>query len=132
MSDKKETFTYSYSSRQQEEIKKIRQKYLPEEDSKLEQLRKLDSGVTKKGMILSLTVGIISALILGVGMCCTMLWADRFFVLGIIVGIIGIAGVAAAYPIYNHITKKEREKIAPQILKLTDELTHQSDRDNNR
>lgn len=126
MNDKKETFTYSYSATQQEEINNIRQKYLPQKDDKMEQLRRLDSGVTKKGMIASLSVGVISALILGVGMCCTMLWADKYFVLGIIVGIIGIAGVIAAYPIYNHITKKEREKVAPQILKLTDELTHQN------
>ena len=40
----------------------------------------------------------------------------------IIVGIIGIALVGCAYPIYNHITQKEREKIAPEIIRLTDEL----------
>lgn len=132
MNDKKETFTYSYSAKQQEEINNIRQKYLPQKDDKMEQLRKLDSSVTQKGMIASLTIGIISALIFGVGMCCTMVWADKFFVLGIIVGIIGIAGIIAAYPIYNYITKKEREKAAPQILKLTDELTHQNNTDNDR
>lgn len=125
MDDKNETFTYSYSSKQQEEINSIRRKYMPKEDDKMEKLRRLDASVTNKGMIASLSVGIISALVLGIGMCCTMLWADRFFIVGIIVGIIGIAGVASAFPIYNHITKKERKKIAPQILELTDELTQQ-------
>ena len=42
--------------------------------------------------------------------------------LGIIIGIIGIVLVCVAYPIYNRIVKKEREKIAPEIIRLTDEL----------
>lgn len=43
-------------------------------------------------------------------------------IIGIIVGIVGIAGVAAAYPLCVYITKKERQRIAPEILKLSDEL----------
>lgn len=125
MENNNETFTYSYSSKQQEEINEIRKKYLPQEDNKMDRLRKLDASVTKKGMVVSLSMGVISALILGIGMCCTMVWAEKLFAAGIVVGIIGIAGVAAAYPIYNRITKKERERIAPQILELTDELTQQ-------
>ncbi|MGN0587177.1 MAG: hypothetical protein ACI4JF_07820 [Oscillospiraceae bacterium] len=118
----KETFSYTYSAREQEEIKKIREKYTPKESDKMEQLRKLDRQVTNKGMIISITFGVIGALVLGMGMCCTMLWADRFFVAGIIVGIVGIAAISAAFPLYTHITKKEREKIAPEIIRLTDEL----------
>ncbi|MGN1415386.1 MAG: hypothetical protein ACI4XF_00950 [Oscillospiraceae bacterium] len=118
----KETFTYRYSAVEQDEIKKIRQKYLPEESDKMAQLRKLDHSVTRKGMAVSISVGVVGTLLLGVGMCCTMVWADSFFVLGIIVGIIGIAILSAAYPLYSHITKKEREKIAPEIIRLTDEL----------
>lgn len=118
----KETFTYTYSAKQQDEVKKIREKYMPKEEDKMEQLRRLDRSVTRKGTMVSIIVGIISALILGVGMCCTMVWGGKLFVLGIIVGIIGIAGVSAACPLYNYITKKEREKIAPEIIRLTDEL----------
>lgn len=121
MDDK--NFTYSYSADRQEEINAIREKYAPKADDKMEQLRKLDQGVTKKGMIISVIFGVIGALLLGVGMCCTMMWADKFFALGIIVGIIGIAIIAAAYPIHNKITKREKERIAPLIIKLTDDLT---------
>lgn len=122
MEEKKETFTYTYSAKQQEEIKNIRQKYLPKEEDKMDQLLKLDESVTKPGMITALIVGIISVLILGVGMCCTMVWADTMFIPGIIIGIIGIAGVMSAYPLYTNITKKQREKLAPEIIRLTDEL----------
>lgn len=123
MNENSKTFNYTYSADQQDEIKKIREKYAPptHEENKMERLRRLDESTTKPGMVVSLIVGIISCLVLGVGMCCTMVWTD-LFVLGIIVGIIGIAGVISAYPIYNHITKKQREKLAPEILRLTDEL----------
>ena len=124
MEEKKETFNYTYSAAQQEEIKSIREKYMrptPEED-KMERLRRLDASVTRPGTIVSLMVGIISALILGIGMCCTMVWAETLFIPGIFIGIIGIAGVIAAYPVYDYITKKQREKLAPEILRLSDEL----------
>ena len=120
----KETFSYTYSAAQQEEIKKIREKYLPKEADKMEQLRRLDAGVAKKGTIISLAAGIIGALVLGMGMCCCLVWTE-LFVLGIIVGIIGIAAISLAYPIYNYVTKKERERIAPRIIQLTDELMKQ-------
>lgn len=122
MENRNESFEFSYSAKQHDEIKKIREKYVPKEEDKMEQLRRLDESVTKKGTLYSLILGIISALVLGVGMCCCMVWGDRLFILGIIVGIIGIAGVSLAYPLYMRITKKERERIAPEIIKLTDEL----------
>lgn len=119
--ENKETFSYTYSAKEQEEIKKIREKYVPKEADKMEQLRRLDAGVTQKGTAISLVVGIIGALILGTGMSMCMVWTE-LFVLGIIVGIVGIVMVSAAYPLYSYVTKKEREKIAPEIIRLTDEL----------
>ena len=116
----KETFTYTYSAKEKKEIEKIRSKYVPNENDKMEQLRRLDAGVTKKGTVWSLIIGIIGSLILGVGMCCAMLW--NMYIIGSGVGILGIALVALAYPVYTAITKKEREKIAPEIIRLTDEL----------
>lgn len=117
-----EAFQYTYSAKEQEELKQIRSKYIPKEESKLEQLRRLDAGATKKGMVRALTVGILGTLILGVGMCCTMVWAEALFFPGILIGVVGIFLVSAAYPLYARTTKKEREKIAPEILRLTDEL----------
>lgn len=123
MDEKKETFNYTYSASQQQEIRRIREKYMPptQEEDKMERLRKLDTGVTKPGTIVSLIVGIISALIFGVGMCCTMVWTD-LFIPGIVIGIIGLVGIVSAYPLYVHITKKQRAKVAPEIMRLTDEL----------
>lgn len=114
------SFEYTYSAPRQEEIKRIREKYLPKEEDKMEQLRRLDGGVTQKATLVSLVVGIISTLILGVGMCCCLVW--ELFVLGVVVGIVGMVGVAAAYPVYIRVVTREREKVAPEILRLTDEL----------
>jgi hypothetical protein len=54
-----------------------------------------------------------------------MVWADRYFVVGIIIGIIGLAGAVSALPLYNYITARKREKLAPIIIKLSEELSNQ-------
>jgi hypothetical protein len=116
------SFNYTYSAKEQEEIKRIRDKYISKEADKMEQLRLLDKSVTQKATAKALVVGIISSLIMGVGMCCCMVWAGVWFIPGIVIGILGIAGVSMAYPVYKKNLIKERERIAPEILQLSDEL----------
>lgn len=116
------SFNYTYCAKNREEVKSIRKKYIPQEEDKMQQLRRLDASVYNKATIRSLVFGIIGALVMGTGMSCCMVWADSLFIPGIIVGIIGIALVCLAYPLYNSTLKKEREKIAPEIIRLTDEL----------
>jgi uncharacterized membrane protein YuzA (DUF378 family) len=123
MSKNQATFQYTYSAKQQEEIRRIREKYIAKEENKMEQLRRLDESATKPATVAALALGIISALVMGVGMCCTMVWAGKWFVPGIVIGIIGLCGVGAAYPLYQAMTKKRRAKIAPEILRLTEELS---------
>ena len=126
----KETFNYTYSAKEQEEIKAIRKKYaVPEEtEDKMAQLRRLDAGVYSKATTAALVVGIIGALIMGIGMSLVMTEIGAFLgtvmamIVGIILGVIGIILVCLAYPLYNRTLKKEREKIAPEIIRLTDEL----------
>lgn len=121
-SNTSESFRYTYSAKEQEEIKKIREKYIPKEENKMEQLRRLDQEVTRKGTSYSILIGVIGSLLLGLGMSCIMVWQGIWFIPGIIIGVIGMAIVAAAYPVYNIVTKREREKIAPEIIRLTEEL----------
>ena len=120
-------FEYTYSAQQQREVEAIRKEYLPKEEDKMEQLRKLHAIPTQKAQSASIAIGIIGALILGTGMslCMTELGAvlgSFSTVLGILVGLVGIVMVALAYPMYSRTLKKEREKIAPEILRLADEL----------
>lgn len=127
MEEKREIFHYTYSARQQEEIKNIRKKYAAPEEDKMEQLRRLDQQTARKARARAITLGVIGALILGAGMSLAMtelsgLPAGVAMFVGIPVGLVGIALVALAYPVYNRALKKERQRVAPEILRLTDEL----------
>lgn len=117
-----EGFQYSYSAKQQEEIKRIRSKYEAPQEDKMAYLRRLDESATRKGTIVSIALGVIGTLVLGVGMCCVLVWQNTWFLPGIVIGLLGIVGLSAAYPVFMQITKKEREKIAPEILRITEEL----------
>ncbi|MBQ8826842.1 MAG: hypothetical protein IJ007_07100 [Oscillospiraceae bacterium] len=116
-------FEYTYSAPRNAEIEKIRKKYAPQTsaESKLEQIKKLDNGVEGEAVGYALGIGIPGSLILGLGMSCCMVWTD-LFIPGIIVGIIGMVMCGAAYPIYKNTIKKKRAEIAPQILKLSEEI----------
>ena len=116
-------FEYTYSAEQQKEIESIRKKYIPKEEDKMETMRRLDKGAEQPGTIAALIVGMIGTLLLGVGMCCTMVWQENLFVLGIVIGVLGIAILSCAYPLYKRVTKKQREKIAGRILALSEELS---------
>lgn len=128
--DHQENFNYTYSAKEQEEIKNIRKKYVApiEEEDKMTQLRKLDARVNSKATSASLVIGIIGALVLGCGMSLIMTDIGKSLgtvlplIIGIIMGVIGIILVCLAYPVYNSTLKKERAKAAPEILRLTDEL----------
>ena len=128
--DNNEGFNYTYSAKEQEEIKAIRKKYAASEETedKMTQLRRLDASVYSKASTAALAVGIVGALIMGIGMSLVMtdigavLGTILAMVIGIGIGVVGIVLVCLAYPIYNRTLKKEREKIAPEILRLTDEL----------
>lgn len=128
--EKNEAFSYTYSAEQRQEIEEIRKKYLPPEQDKMAQLRKLHASVSSKAMTLSLVIGIVGALILGSGMSLIMtdlaaslgIAAGAAMVLGVILGLVGLIMVALAYPVYDRVLKKERARIAPEILRLTDEL----------
>ena len=119
---KNTTFQYTYSAKEQDELKRIRNKYLPKEENKMELLRRMDAQVTQKATMHAIIVGVIGALVLGMGMSCCLVWADSVFVLGIVVGMIGMGVLALAYPIYSRTIKKERERITPEVLRLTEDL----------
>ncbi|MBQ4095804.1 MAG: hypothetical protein IJC65_05185 [Oscillospiraceae bacterium] len=118
----KDSFSYTYSAGEQEEIKRIREKYLPKEADRMQQIRDLDKSVTTKGTVLSLILGVLGTLVMGLGMSMCLVWGEKLFVMGVIIGVLGIAALSIAYPVYSYITKKEKERVAPLILSLTEEL----------
>ncbi len=119
-----ETFRYTYKAKEQREIERIRRNYMDEEEGEepLQKLRRLDRKTTDKSSALSLAVGVIGALIFGVGMCCTMVWQGVWFIPGILIGLAGLAVAACAYPVYKAVLKAERKRVAPEILRICEEL----------
>ena len=122
-----QSFEYTYSAGQRQEVEAIRKKYLPKEEDKMEQLRRLHAIPTRKAQSASIAIGVLGALILGTGMslCMTDLGATLghwAMVIGILVGVLGLILVALAYPLYNSVLRKERQRIAPEILRLSEEL----------
>lgn len=130
--NEEKAFSYTYSAKEQAELKRIREKYTSpiEEENKMMRLRRLDASVTKSAQIVAITVGIIGALILGFGMSLIMTdfsailgqYENMAIVIGIVIGVVGGVIASLAYPIYNVIVKARRKRLAPEIIRLADEL----------
>ena len=129
---KKDGFSYTYSAKEQAELRRIREKYTPptETEDKMERLRRLDAGVTRSAQAVALVFGIIGILTLGFGMSLCMtdlgeilcLESEKAMLLGIAVGVLGGIVSGIAYPVYNAVVRAKRKKLAPEILRLADEL----------
>ncbi len=123
-------FKFTYSASEQSELRRIRDKYVVREEDKMERLRRLDRSVSQKAQAVALTLGIIGVLILGTGMSLFMselseiLGSYRYLAMpiGIGIGSVGMVLTMLAYPVYNFVLIRERKRIAPEIIKLTDEL----------
>lgn len=126
--DNKETFQMTYRAQEQDEIREIRKKYLPAEEDKMAKLRALDARAGRKATAVSVAVGVVGTLLLGIGMSLTMTDFGTFALgnlslpVGIAVGVVGIAVLSCAYPLYTRTLAKERRRNAPEVLRLTDEL----------
>lgn len=101
--------------------------YAPKDTSKVVALRKLDARAKLPATIFTYTFGIIAALVTGVGMCFSMnvigSGTTTMFVLGVIVGIVGLAGMGINYPIYKKMLAKGKQKYAYEIIELAKEIS---------
>lgn len=101
--------------------------YAPKDTSKVVALRKLDAKAKRPANIFTYTLGVISALVFGTGMCLAMGQIGSgtmgSFVLGIIIGIIGMVGMGVNYPIYKRILENGKRKYAFEIMELAKEIS---------
>ena len=107
----------------------IAAEYAPKDTSKVVALRKLDRRAKLPANIASYSIGIVAALLFGVGMCLTMgvLGDDStaMFALGIIVGVVGIAGMGVNYLIYKRLLEQGKHKYAADIIRLASQVGEQ-------
>ena len=115
---------FSYDEKQLQTAQNIRESYGERRETDLEKLRRLDEKVKRPADILAYTLGVIGALILGVGLCICMgvLGASNLFALGIVVGVAGIAVVVANYFIYRAVLNSRKKKYSAEVLALSDKI----------
>lgn len=101
--------------------------YAPKDDSKVIALRKLDARAKLPATVFTYSVGILSALIAGVGMCLSMNvignGSSISFVFGVIIGLVGLAGMGINYPVYKKMLAKGKQKYAFEIMELAKEIS---------
>ena len=113
-------FNYSYSAKQSDQVQAIRARYMEHEVSKLELLKKLDAQVKRPANVFGYVFGSIAAIMMGCGMSLVM--TDLPQMLGIAIGVVGLVLSLINYPVYKKMLASRREKFAPQILALSDEI----------
>ena len=112
-------FSYNYSAAQSKEAQMIRDKYLPREESALDELKRLDRAVDNAGMIPALTLGIMSCLVFGLGMCFALGALPKSMVLGVLFGTIGTVGMLL---VHRRCICKAKETHQARILELAAQL----------
>ena len=109
----------------------IANEYAPKQTSKVKALKRLDAKAKNPANIFTFTFGIISALILGVGMCLSMGviggGTTTMMAIGIVIGLIGIAGACVNYPIYKKILTTCKNKYASDIIQLANEIANEEE-----
>ena len=106
----------------------IAKDYAPKQSSKIVALKKLDNKAKLPATIFTYSFGIISALVFGTGMCFAMQVIGSGLagmVLGIVVGIVGLAGCGVNYPIYKKMLEKGKAKYAYEIVELARQISEQ-------
>lgn len=111
-----DNFSFTYSAHQQKEVEDIRKKYLPKEENKMEQLRRLHAVPTQKAQAASLAVGILGALILGTGMSLAMTdigaaLGSLAMTFGIVIGVVGMVLPPDYFSLSNEEEQMHRQNL---------------------
>lgn len=103
--------------------------YAPKDASRVVALRKLDAKAKMPATIAVYTIGIVAALVMGMGMCLSMKvigdGSTGMFVIGVVLGILGIAAAGINYPLYKQLIARGKEKYAYEIMELAREISEQ-------
>lgn len=109
----------------------IANEYAPKEASKVIALKKLDKKAKSGAHIFAVSFGIVMTLMFGVGMCLSMKvigdGSISMTIVGIVVGVIGIAGISANYQIYKNLLQRGKNKYAFEIMQLAKEISEESE-----
>lgn len=91
-------------------------------DDLIDSIARLEAEKTRRATVRSLVLGMASALVLGAGMCLSILW-PALLVPGVVVGIVGIVGCVAAYVLYVTVVRQDTARLTPRIAATYDSLS---------
>lgn len=111
---------------------KIRDKYTDKTPNDVERLRELDAKVRRPAAVFAYIYGSISAVIMGAGMSLIMTdiadiigMSGDAMILGLILGIAGMAMALLTYPLYKGILASRKRKYGSRVLELSNKIINQ-------
>ena len=119
---KEQQFEYSYDSEIAKEVRDIQKKYIMEDKNALDRMRLIDRKIENRARIVSVISGMMGTLVLGAGMSLILVWGGIGFAIGIIVGLVGICIISAAYPIYRKTVTTLRKEHSEEINALAKKI----------
>lgn len=109
----------------------IANEYAPKDTSEVVALKKLDAKAKLPATVFTYTLGIVSALVFGTGMCLAMKVIGSgtvgAVVLGVLVGVLGVLGMGVNYPAYKRILANGKKKYAFEIMQLAKEISEKQE-----
>ena len=122
------TFSYTYSAKENQQVLNIRDQYIPHKKNEVEMLKELDAKVKRPANVFAYTYGSVSAIVMGAGMSLVMtdigamIGLVSTMVPGIAIGVVGMAMALSTYPIHKRMLANRKKKYAPEIIKLSEKI----------
>ncbi|MDD3363178.1 MAG: dihydropteridine reductase [Hespellia sp.] len=105
---------------------RLASEYAVKDASKVTALKKLDRQAKLPATIFAYSVGIAAALVTGTGMCLSMKVIGSgtgIMVFGIILGLIGFAGMGINYLVYRKMIEAGKKKYAFEVMELAKQIS---------
>ncbi len=109
----------------QKHIQAIKKQYEAKEVTEFDELKALDRKAKRPAKITAYVIGVVATLLLGVGMCLAMKVIGDFMILGIVIGLVGIAFLSTNHLIYNNVLAGGKKKYGQQIIDKSNKLLNQ-------
>lgn len=109
-------------------VQKIRSQYTEKENTKLDELKRLDAKVKRPANVFAYIFGSIGAIVMGAGMSLVMtdigatINIENTMTYGIIIGIVGMLMAIINYPVYKKFLNSRRAKYSAQIVELSNRI----------
>lgn len=103
----------------------IANQYAPKTMNKVVALKKLDHHAKRRANIFAYIFGTVSILVMGTGMSLSMgaIGSGALcMALGIVLGVLGMAGAGVNHVLYQKILEKDRAKYAYEIMQLAQDI----------